>query len=317
MANNPFDPPIIQVKKTMERGGMAGANKGFGSVRGSTPTSRPAPGPRTLDELDDVDLTTTPPTHGQTLVYDSFSGLWVPGSSGGGGGGGSGKDRRWVPGSSEITIDEFNDGFTDPAWSIVPASVYPAGAVPTYIEDADVLSVKYGVNSGVGSSTSDGATARQVGFIRPLAGAGGPLAVGDGIVTCFTPMIRSSVSHRMSGLVLSDSAASSGNTQFYFRWWTNGNMDTRKLTGWVGDVAIGGTNYTYLYWTTVYQRIVRMSETTWRADVSPDGINWILAQSLSTLAFEPTHVGFAESNWNTPTPSVTAYEFIRRVSGVA
>lgn len=87
MANNPFDPQIIQVKRTLERGGMAGANKGFGSVRSSSPSSRPAPGPQSLDELDDVDIAEEP-THGDTLVYNAITGLWEPGAGGGGGGGG-------------------------------------------------------------------------------------------------------------------------------------------------------------------------------------------------------------------------------------
>lgn len=41
-----------------------------------------------LDSLTDVDTTTTPPTDGQALVFDSASGLWKPGTVGGGGGGG-------------------------------------------------------------------------------------------------------------------------------------------------------------------------------------------------------------------------------------
>lgn len=43
-----------------------------------------------LDDLNDVDLTTTPPTDGQALVYDASLEMWVPGAGGGGGGGGGG-----------------------------------------------------------------------------------------------------------------------------------------------------------------------------------------------------------------------------------
>lgn len=39
-----------------------------------------------LDNLTDVDVTTTPPTDGQALAYDSGSGLWVPETVSGGGG---------------------------------------------------------------------------------------------------------------------------------------------------------------------------------------------------------------------------------------
>ena len=42
-----------------------------------------------LDDLTDVDTTTTPPDDGQALVYDDASSLWVPGDVASGGGVGS------------------------------------------------------------------------------------------------------------------------------------------------------------------------------------------------------------------------------------
>lgn len=42
-----------------------------------------------LAELTDVDLTTTPPTNGQVLVYDEDLLMWIPADQSGGGGGGS------------------------------------------------------------------------------------------------------------------------------------------------------------------------------------------------------------------------------------
>lgn len=317
MANNPFDPPIVQVKKTLDRGGIGTVNRGFGSIATTPATPRaPEGGPQSLAELDDVDGNIEP-EHGQVLVYNGATGLWEPEDQSGGGGGANVSDRKWVRGSTPTTDDdEFNDGVLNPAWAIVPASVYPAGAVPTYTEGADVLSVKYGVNSGAGGSTADGATGRHVGIIRALSS---PLAVGDAIYTCFTPMIRANASHRMSGIVLSTSAATSGNEQLYHRWWTTGFLGMRRMTGWVGDITIGSGDFGYGYsaQTDVYQRIVRLSATTWRGDVSPDGVNWILGNAIVTWAFEPTHYGFADANWNTATPSITRYEFIRRVSGVS
>ncbi|QDP50605.1 MAG: hypothetical protein Tp1125DCM00d2C21254131_46 [Prokaryotic dsDNA virus sp.] len=48
--------------------------------------------PLSLDDLTDVDLTTTPPTDGQVMAYVAADNEWVPANqSGGGGGGGSGK----------------------------------------------------------------------------------------------------------------------------------------------------------------------------------------------------------------------------------
>lgn len=37
-----------------------------------------------LDDLNDVDVSTTPPTDGQALVWDNTAGLWVPGAGGAG-----------------------------------------------------------------------------------------------------------------------------------------------------------------------------------------------------------------------------------------
>lgn len=42
-------------------------------------------GPIALDDLTDVDTTTTPPTNGQALIYNASSGTWIPGSVAAGG----------------------------------------------------------------------------------------------------------------------------------------------------------------------------------------------------------------------------------------
>lgn len=318
MANNPFDPQIIQIKKTLERGGLAGANRGFGSVRGSNTTSYSAPGPENLSEMSDVDVTGA--ENGYILVWDEAESTWVasvneaaiiPGLS---------KDPRWRVGTGEVSIDEFNDEFLNSAWVKVANSSIPALpslAQPRYVEKADVLSVKYGVETGVGVGTADGGTGRHCAIVRPLSGAGGSLAVGDAIVTAINPLVRGNTSHRMSGIVLSTTDTSAGN-QLYFRWWTGGNTGMRSLSSWSGDTTVGGTDYNHgLQSPPLYMRLVRLSSTTWRGDISPDGVSWIHAASASTWAFEPTHVGFAESNWNTTTSSVVSYEFIRRVSGLS
>lgn len=120
MANNPFDPPIVQVKKTLSRGGIATVNRGYGSLKSSTTRTRQAPPadqaewwPENLADLDDVDVVTvgptigqtigwdgvhwvpkdaldidmsTPPTSGQALLYNDVTEKWVPGSVSGGGG---------------------------------------------------------------------------------------------------------------------------------------------------------------------------------------------------------------------------------------
>jgi hypothetical protein len=401
LANNPFDPQLIQIRKTLNRGGLGTVNRGFGSMKTTPVKTRPAPpgegggGASTLAGLTDVDIETDPVEIGETLVWDGE--FWVPGSGAGTTAGRNNnsvvaptdgasatitlseapipetvqvfqnglavastswslvgtaltiahststqiqagdlftcaylysvgaaalrvnKDRRWYVGSGEVSIDEFDDGVIDGAWVRAKASGIPALpslANPTYTEDGDVLSVKYGPMTGVGNGTADGATARHTGFVRPLASIGGALAVGDAIVTAFTPLVRGDANYRMSGLIYSTSGLDNAGAQLYYRWWFP-NTVMRSMTGWAGDVSPGGGSFVQSLAGPLYQRIVRVSATTWRGDLSPDGVSWIHGDVVSTWAFDPTHVGFAESNWNTTVPSVTAYEFIRRVSGIS
>ena len=77
MASNPFDPPLVKVKRTLERGGLASANDGFGSIRSQPPKTRSAPRVNKLGQLEDVTIATEP-TANQTLVYDPILQIWVP-----------------------------------------------------------------------------------------------------------------------------------------------------------------------------------------------------------------------------------------------
>lgn len=65
----------------------------------------PTLGTISLDDLSDVDTTTTPPTNGQALVYDQSQDLWIPGTVSGGGGG--------IP---EAPIDGLTYGRKDADW---------------------------------------------------------------------------------------------------------------------------------------------------------------------------------------------------------
>jgi hypothetical protein len=60
-----------------------------------------------LNDLNDVDTATTPPTDGQVLTYDSGPGLWVPETPSGGGGGGSAVllQTQTVVGAANVNFD--------------------------------------------------------------------------------------------------------------------------------------------------------------------------------------------------------------------
>lgn len=343
MANNPFDPPLVQIKKDLERGGLAGANKGFGSVRSSSPTTRTAPGPQNLSELRDVDpsttptdgqvlvwddaeglwvdktpnldwladvdTTTVPPTNSQTLVFDLASGLWKPGTisgGGGGGGGGTNKDRRWTAGSAETSVDEFNDSALDAAWVRVDGT----GAVlanATWTEDGDALSV---VSNGTDT------TAVIHGMMRPLSGAGGALVAGDAFITCLT--LTGTASYAMGGLVLSDGVTFGVGKQIislnYTSTSASQNNDVRQGANWTISASVGAIASSPGVPTFV--RLVMVSANVWRCDISPDGVSWIKGTATLAYTITPTHVGLHKTTWGTATKGITSYEFLRRVAGV-
>lgn len=67
---------------------VAGASKYYGTDATSTPGFYDLPsggGASSIDDLTDVDTTTTPPTNGQVLKYNSGLGLWEPGTDNSGG----------------------------------------------------------------------------------------------------------------------------------------------------------------------------------------------------------------------------------------
>jgi hypothetical protein len=64
------------------------ASEFIGNLAWTNITGKP-PVPSTLGDLSNVDTNTSPPTDGQTIVYDAANTQWVPGTASGGGGGGN------------------------------------------------------------------------------------------------------------------------------------------------------------------------------------------------------------------------------------
>lgn len=352
MGIDPFDPLAVKIHKTLSNSFVANQVKGKGGFDPkNTQSPRPASRSVSLSQLTDVDIETasdndvltfdedtgmwgpagvsvaglsdvdlTGLSDGDTLVWDAGLAAFVPGS-GGGGGGPTIKDRRWTKATTDVSIDEFNGSSIDPAWTYAAHASIPALpslARPRYVQDAGVLSVKYGSETGTGAGTADGGIGRHHAILRPLSGAGGSMAVGDAFYCAQTGFVRDTANHRIAGLVLSTSADSGAGQQLCVRWVNVGaecRVGGRTLSNWNGDTPVGGSDIK-VFQGLLYIRIVKMTSTTWRWDTSADGVSWMLGSSIFTWAHEPTHVGFVESNWNTNTQSIVSYEFLRRQSGV-
>ena len=292
MANNPFDPPIIQVKKTLERGGMAGANRGFGSVRSSSPSSRPAPGPQSLDELDDVDLLTTEPTHGQTLVYSVVTGKWEPGDAGGGGGGGSAvppyiSDRQSpVDAATMLWQDEFfvpGDPVAN-GWT----KILPSGTLDGVCE-RDVLSMAFDAQSG-----------------SHLAGYGRALPAG--LPTKFAIETSYRVwtlrqNYLMAGPFVSNGVALASVYSWFMPYWGQTTFIDSHRRGTATSIAT--THYDserYPYGamgtdTNLVRMVVDTVAGTAKVERSLDGVKWSGIAGAHAMTFAPTHFGFGVSSW--------------------
>lgn len=224
-----------------------------------------------------------------------------------GGGGATIMDRRWNTGPGETSVDEFNDDTLDAAWVRVDGTGAASGNAD-WTEGADVLSA---LNKG-------GDTAAKFhALLRPLSGAGGSLANGDGFITC-VDMFAATANAAFAGLVFTDGttfgsgkqiwaevgATTAGTTLQTYSWTTFGTVGSSA--GAIGDLPR----------MKVFCRLALISANTWRADFSPDGVTWIKGTATVAQTMTATHVGFFSSSYGNATSHIASYEFIRRVSGV-
>lgn len=229
---------------------------------------------------------------------------------GGGGGGGSGQDRRWNVGSTETTIDEFDDDSLAGAWVRVDGTGAASGNVD-YSEGADTLAVR---NNG--GDTAD----KLHGLVIPLSSHGGSLANGDGFVTCVT-LLGAPVNHCFAGMIISDGTTHGSGNQVWAEVGRNAGTDLIVQSfGWSGwgtaGSAAGGFLWARTQQTALYVRLALISANTWRTDISVDGHHWLNGSATLSKTMTATHVGFASTSYGTSTKHIASYEFLRRVSGV-
>lgn len=242
-------------------------------------------------------------TDGDVATWSAGQNRWVPLATA------DVHDARWDPQPSESTIDEFNNSSLDAAWSQVDSG---AGNV-VWTEGADVLS---------GYANGTDASAQVNAMMRPLSGAGGSLATGDGFATGVT-LLSDAASGGVCGLLFADGNTYMAGTQMLGRLYQASGYGSAMYTDLAADAASGYTIVTaagtpltpYPRSSPIYLRLAYLGSNSWRVDVSPDGVSWIRG-TASTLTFTPTYVGLFVSSWGTTAQAVAAFEFLRRVSGV-
>jgi len=243
------------------------------------------------------------------VLDDAGASTEYPGS---GGGGGTVKDRRWLAGASETSIDEFNNDSLDAAWVRVDGTGAAAGNV-TWLEEADVLSAKH--------TAADTGNASH-GMVRPIGTAP---ATGDAWVTCLTMFATPNTNYALAGLVISDGTTHGSGKQVFAELGSNASPANQQ-----GLTAVAGSNWnntgatvssTLLgppIGTPMYIRLVYRGSSQWRADFSPNGTQWITGGSMVTQAsFTPSHVGYHSRDGASGLQAIASFDMIRRVAGVS
>ncbi len=260
--------------------------------------------PNQLNPLDASRVPVGDGTFSLEVVGEKVVGF-VPSPSGGGGG--AGLDRRWNIGPGETSIDEFDDSNIGASYVRVDGT----GALlanATWQEEADTLSV---FNNGADS------TAALHALVRPLSGAGGALAAGDGFITCLS-LAAPSANYSQAGLILADGTTHGAGDQVVAQFLGQGGDSLIRCAGWTGYNTAGTLvgSLSSRSCTAVYLRLALISANTWRTDYSVNGHHWVKGTATASKTLTPTHVGIQSTSYNTSTKHIASYEFLRRVSGV-
>jgi hypothetical protein len=276
-----------------------------------------------LDDLTDVDTTTTPPADGQALVWDDGDSLWVPGTVSGGGGGGNISGAYDIEDTSNYTpgslADEFDTNTLDAKWTVIASTTTPAAGTAdpyanpsTGIYDLTTRSNGMLVQPRQNSGSVDDVLLRQ----------SGALANGESLVFSFgMPDIGTSVADGMIvGLALStnstyDSSGTwramlvRGTTNYKFDFYTGSAATVTNLRNY------GTQSAPVLLGRRTYLRVTRRNTNDYWWMASFDGMNWIhLTKDTTSTSFSYV---FLHARYNAAAPTmfpVFSFNWLRHVA---
>jgi hypothetical protein len=219
------------------------------------------------------------------------------------------KDAVWKPTATPVYADEFNDASLDANWT----RVYPTGAsgYTTWTELGDSLSVAHTANAdGNGTMHS---------MLRPI---GTSFVAGDAIMMAYRIAAPYATNYTMIGIGVSTGLTFGTHNilqaQIYHTT-TIAGPGVHRINvnlGMNADSSYSSGRNINVTGGPVWLRLVMTSANNWRADYSPDGISWVLGDTMA-YTLTPTHMGLMCSSWTTAVPFAVSYENFRRVSGVS
>lgn len=135
-----------------------------------------------LGDLNDVDFS-TPPTNGQTLVYDAIDGVWRPGAGGSGGGGGFSLISDTTLGSPQASVllstipQDFEDLYIAVESRLSTASAPDFGI--QFNSDAGANYISYTENR---FGTATNTTMARFGAVESSSFTAGVYAISEGVI---------------------------------------------------------------------------------------------------------------------------------------
>lgn len=248
----------VEIAGYQDSGGNLDLITNSGNTLFATITRLHSSGAVKIDDLTDVDTTTTAPTAGSLLRYD-------------------GSD--WVPWPTKGTYDDwFDDGTLDTDWTTLTVT-----GSQTITESAreQVLSVAF--------------EDQAAGDFNALLKSGGTIATGTKIITGVKTVLRAN--YDLVGICFSDGVTSSSNlfaavvysnASRLTTWDGTFTGATERLAGVWNYGPAGAGDWLYL-------RLTYVSANTWTAEIG-DGVSWTAYDSSRSFTMTPTHFGLCWSS---------------------